>query len=104
MRRGLSYDRGADLTDLTDIELDLADWGFTYGVAWALAREDDERDSDEAIAEEALRIAEAVFRDYMDGADWKRRLDDRRNGHTNRVDIRGEPERRGVPRGHADHG
>jgi hypothetical protein len=86
MRHGISHDRGADLTEL---ELDLADWGFTYGVAWALAREDEERETDEAIADEALRVAEAVFRDYMDGAEWTRRLDDRRNGHAHRVDVSG---------------
>jgi hypothetical protein len=84
MRRGISRDRGADLTDL---ELDLADWGFTYGVAWALARADDERETDAAIADEALRVAEAVFRDYMNGADWTRRLDERRNGHAHRLDM-----------------
>jgi hypothetical protein len=84
MRRGVSRDRGADLTDL---ELDLADWGFTYGVAWAWARERGESETDEAIADEALRVAETVFRAYMDGADWTRRLDDRRNGHAHRLDV-----------------
>jgi hypothetical protein len=84
MRRGISHDRGADLTDL---ELDLTDWGFTYGVAWAWARERAEGESDEVIADEALRVAETVFRAYMDEADWTRRLGDRRNGHAHRLDV-----------------
>jgi hypothetical protein len=77
MRAGISRDRGADLTDL---ELDLTDWGFTYGVAWAAAREREAGAPDDVVAREALGVAETVFHAYTDGADWTERLDDRRNG------------------------
>jgi hypothetical protein len=77
MRAGISRDRGADLTDL---ELDLTDWGFTYGVAWAAAREREGSASDDVVAHEALGVAETVFRAYTDGADWTECLGDRRNG------------------------
>src|SRR3954471_12508587 len=56
---------------LTDRELDLADWGFAYGVAWARAREQDPSLPEAAIAREALHAAETVFRDYTAGeAEW----------------------------------
>jgi uncharacterized membrane protein YdfJ with MMPL/SSD domain len=61
-------------TALSDRELDLTDWGFAYGVAWARARERDPALPEEAIAREALQAAEAVFRDYTAGeAAWGRR-------------------------------
>jgi hypothetical protein len=62
---------------LTALELDLADWGFTYGVAWARARERAPGDADEAIAREGLDAAETVFRAYTGEADWTRRVDTR---------------------------
>ena len=49
---------------LSERELDLTDWGFAYGVAWARAREENPSLSEEEIAREALRAAEAVFREY----------------------------------------
>ena len=49
---------------MSDLELDLADWGFTYGVAWAAARAQDPHESDDAVAERALAAAEQVFRLY----------------------------------------
>ena len=56
---------------LTDRELDLTDWGFAYGVAWARAREQDPSLPEAAIAREALHAAETVFRDYTGGAaEW----------------------------------
>ena len=56
---------------LTERELDLTDWGFAYGVAWARARERDPSLSEDEIAREALRAAEAVFRDYTaENEDW----------------------------------
>jgi hypothetical protein len=62
---------------LSELELDLADWGFTYGVAWARARERAPSGADEAVAQEALDAAERVFRAYTGGDDWTRRS---RNG------------------------
>jgi hypothetical protein len=53
---------------LSDLEQDLADWGFTYGVAWERARRQDPGDSPDAVAAEALRTADEVFRAYTDDA------------------------------------
>jgi hypothetical protein len=58
---------------LSALELDLADWGFTYGVAWARARERAPSGPDEAVAREALDAAERVFRAYTGGDDWTQR-------------------------------
>jgi hypothetical protein len=66
---------------LSELELDLADWGFTYGVAWARARERAPGGPDEALAREALDAAERVFRAYTAGDDWtERAIRDRSNG------------------------
>lgn len=66
---------------LSELELDLADWGFTYGVAWARARERAPGGPDETIARDALDAAERVFRAYQDGDDWtERAIRDRSNG------------------------
>jgi hypothetical protein len=62
---------------LTELELDLTDWGFTYGVAWARARERWPSAPDEMIAREALRAADAVFGAYAEGSSWKRRAAER---------------------------
>jgi hypothetical protein len=55
---------------LTERELDLADWGFAYGVAWARVRDRRPADPDEAVARDARRAAESVFRDYAADAGW----------------------------------
>jgi hypothetical protein len=62
---------GPGASDLTERELDLTDWGFTYGVAWARARARSGEDG-ESIAQEALRAAETVFDAYTAGANWAR--------------------------------
>ncbi len=54
--------------ELSDLEQDLTDWGFTYGVAWERARRQDPGDSPDAVAAEALRTADEVFRAYTDDA------------------------------------
>ena len=69
----LSVVREAGEPSLSELELDLADWGFTYGVAWARARERAPGGPDEAVAREALDAAERVFRAYTAGDDWTRR-------------------------------
>jgi hypothetical protein len=56
---------------LSELEADLADWGFTYGVAWARAAEQGEREGDEEVAGEALDAAREVFGSYTQGADWR---------------------------------
>ena len=62
---------------LSDCELDLADWGFTYGVAWARVRERQGGEGDDAVAGDALDAARRVFHAYTDGADWKQRIEER---------------------------
>lgn len=51
-------------------ELDLVDWGFAYGVAWARARQRDPTAPADLVAGEALRAAEEVFRSYAADAGW----------------------------------
>jgi hypothetical protein len=64
----MSVFRATPGTRLSDLEQDLADWGFTYGVAWERARRQDPGDSPDAVAAEALRTADEVFRAYTDDA------------------------------------
>jgi hypothetical protein len=83
--RMLSVVRDNGDAGLTGLELDLADWGFTYGVAWARARERARGGPDDAVAAEALDAAERVFRAYTGGADWtsqaaQRKADSATNG------------------------
>jgi hypothetical protein len=73
MLDAVSPDRSA----LTDLELDLADWGFTYGVAWARASERASGGPGDKVARDALSAAEDVFRDYTDGADWTEAVSER---------------------------
>jgi hypothetical protein len=65
----LKGDHGAGLSER---ELDLADWGFAYGVAWARARERRPAEARDAIAQDALRAAGPVFRVYAADASWER--------------------------------
>jgi hypothetical protein len=62
----LSVFRARPGAGLSDLELDLADWGFTYGVAWERSRRQDPGDSPDAVAAEALRTADEVFRAYTE--------------------------------------
>jgi hypothetical protein len=59
-------------TGLSERDLDLTDWGFAYGVAWARARERGANAAREEVALEALRAAEIVFRAYAAEAEWAR--------------------------------
>jgi membrane protein len=59
---------------LSDLELDLADWAFTYGVAWAAARAQDAKASDDAIATRALAAAREVFRLYCGHEGWEEEI------------------------------
>ena len=69
----LSVVRAEREASLSELELDLADWGFTYGVAWARARERAPGGPDDDVAQQALDAAEQVFRAYTDGDDWTQR-------------------------------
>jgi hypothetical protein len=66
----LSATDGEKGAGLSERELDLTDWGFAFGVAWARARERDPHEAGEAVAREALEVAEDVFRAYAAEADW----------------------------------
>jgi hypothetical protein len=61
---------GVNGNGLTERELDLTDWGFAYGVAWARVRERRPADPAEAVARDARRAAESVFREYAAEASW----------------------------------
>ncbi len=77
---------GGSEASLSERELDLADWGFAYGVAWARARERVSDAPGDAIAREALRAAETVFSAYAAEADWvvrSRELDGAGEGNGN---------------------
>jgi hypothetical protein len=79
--RMLSVMRTNGDSALSELELDLADWGFTYGVAWARARERAQGGPEDAIASEALDAAAQVFRAYTGGDDWTTRaVPERSNG------------------------
>jgi hypothetical protein len=81
----LSIVRAERKASLSERELDLADWGFTYGVAWAQARERAPGGPDDDIAQQALEAAEQVFRVYTDGDDWTERVvENRSNGGSTR--------------------
>jgi hypothetical protein len=78
--RMLSVVRAERQASLSELELDLADWGFTYGVAWTRARERAPGEPDD-VAQHALDVAEQVFRAYTAGDDWTRRaVENRSNG------------------------
>jgi hypothetical protein len=47
----------------TTIEYDLNDWGFAYGVAWAIAKRQYPSEPDREVAERALAAARKVFED-----------------------------------------
>ena len=59
---------------LSALELDLSDWGFTYGVAWAVARAQDRYEPDESVAQRALAAAQEVFHTYCGTDDWAERI------------------------------
>ena len=67
---------------MSDLELDLADWGFTYGVAWAAARAQDPQESDELVAERAVAAAREVFRLYCGQQGWEDQIRDEINRRT----------------------
>jgi hypothetical protein len=66
----LSVMDGGRERGLSERELDLTDWGFAYGVAWASARERVPGEPRENVAREALRVADSVFRDYAADTEW----------------------------------
>jgi hypothetical protein len=59
---------------MSDLELDLADWAFTYGAAWATAKAQNPYAQDAEIAARALAAAREVFRLYCGRPDWEQRI------------------------------
>ena len=59
---------------LSELELDLGDWGFTYGVAWTVARGQDPEEPDDAVAARALGAAKQVFELYCGQEGWEERV------------------------------
>jgi hypothetical protein len=55
---------GARATGLSDREVDLMDWGFAFGVAWAVARDQDPGAPDQLVSMRALSVTQAVFEAY----------------------------------------
>jgi hypothetical protein len=90
----LSVVRAEREASLSELELDLADWGFTYGVAWARARERAPGGPDDDVAQQALDAAEQVFRAYTDGNDWTQRaVEKRSNGGSTQSRRPSDPSR-----------
>ena len=90
----LSVVRAEREASLSELELDLADWGFTYGVAWARARERAPGGPDDDVAQQALDAAEQVFRAYTDGDDWTQRaVEKRSNGGSTQSRRPSDPSR-----------
>jgi uncharacterized BrkB/YihY/UPF0761 family membrane protein len=61
----------------TEIECDLNDWGFAYGVAWAIAKRQYPAEPDREVAERALAAARTVFGEHRGDRQLSRRLADR---------------------------
>ena len=49
---------------LAEHEIDMMDWGFAYGVAWAVARSQDPAAREEVVSERALQATQAVYEAY----------------------------------------
>ena len=55
---------GPRAAGLAEHEMDMMDWGFAYGVAWAVARSQDPSACDEVVSERALQVTQAVYEAY----------------------------------------
>ena len=55
---------GARAGGLADHEIDMMDWGFAYGVAWAVARSQDPGAREDVVSERALQATQAVYEAY----------------------------------------
>jgi uncharacterized BrkB/YihY/UPF0761 family membrane protein len=55
---------GPQAHGMSDREVDMMDWGFAYGVAWAVARGQDQDAPEEVVSERALHATQAVFQAY----------------------------------------
>jgi hypothetical protein len=55
---------GPRAVGLSDHEVDLMDWGFAFGVAWAVARHQDPVAAEEIVSRRALHATQAVYEAY----------------------------------------
>ena len=55
---------GIGAAGLSERETDLMDWGFAFGVAWAIARAQDPVASEELVSDRALQATQAVYEAY----------------------------------------
>ena len=55
---------GPRAAELSDREVDMMDWGFAFGVAWAVAREQDPAAPEELVSLRALDATQAVYDAY----------------------------------------
>jgi hypothetical protein len=55
---------GPHAIGMSDREVDLMDWGFAFGVAWAVARRQDPEAVEETVSERALHATQAVYQAY----------------------------------------
>ena len=55
------YPRGVELSEF---ERDLRDWGFVFGMAFAMARGEDPWETNQSVAERALMPAFAAYSDW----------------------------------------
>jgi hypothetical protein len=55
---------GARAAELSDREIEMMDWGFAFGVAWAVARGQDPAAADEVVSIRALDVTQAVYGAY----------------------------------------
>jgi len=55
---------GPRAVGLSEREIDLMDWGFAFGVAWAVARHQDQAATEEVVSRRALHATEAVYEAY----------------------------------------
>jgi hypothetical protein len=63
-----------DTGDFSELEFSLGEWGFGYGVAWALVRAADPMMSSQAVAELARRGTALAWRMYSEDS-WPRLLE-----------------------------
>ena len=59
-----AWPRWAEDIYLTETEADLRDWGLVYGMAFAIAREQDPWESVESVAKRALEPAQRAYRQW----------------------------------------
>jgi hypothetical protein len=86
-------DRAPEDREFSELEASLADWGYGYGVAWALVRAADPLMSSQAVADLARRGTALAWRMYSEES-WARLLEDGRRQATEAREApsEGDPE------------